>query len=90
MIENRDELFKKAEQCKTRADFIEFVVALIGDLRQNPEDWENDTLENYLEALYGYSMDIDGYYKNFDIDVDADVASWRVFAEILVSATLYE
>ena len=36
---------------ETREDLATFVAALRRDLLGSPDDWENPTLERYLEAL---------------------------------------
>jgi hypothetical protein len=89
---NRDasDLHEMAEAVASRDDFVRFLQELIANLRNHPEEWENTTLDQYLDAVYGAAMDIDGYYKNFGINLDANVPSWRVFAEILLTARVYE
>jgi hypothetical protein len=37
-----------------------------------------------------YSEDILGYYDNTNQKVDADTPSWKVFADILLGAKIYE
>ncbi len=75
---------------KSRQDFVEFVSLLKDDFKLSESNWENVTVESFLEALSAYSNDVDGYYKNMKIDVDADAPSWRVFADILRGASIYE
>jgi hypothetical protein len=73
-----------------RNSFIEFVESLLEEYRTNKEAWENSTLESFLEAMAGYTNDIQGYYDNTSQQVNADVASWKVFADILKGASMYE
>jgi hypothetical protein len=40
--------------------------------------------------MMAYSQDIQGYYKNSNQNVDADIPSWKVFADILLGAKIYE
>ncbi len=69
-----------------RKSFIKF----IEHLQENKAQWENNTLEHFFEALANYTADIDGYYKNTNQAINADVASWRVFSDLLMGATIYE
>jgi hypothetical protein len=85
-----DQATELAPSVRSRADFIRFLDALHDDFRANGHDWENTDLASFLEALRAYASDIDGYYKNFKIDVDPSIASWRVFAEMLCGARIYE
>ncbi|RCR65967.1 DUF7660 family protein [Larkinella punicea] len=77
------------ESINTKEDFISFVTALINDLKNNPDTWENRTLFNYLEALQSWTEDMDGYYYNKNISVPKDV-NWKFFANILIAAKSYE
>ncbi len=36
---------------QSRDDFIAFVQGLSKDFQDNPDDWENMTIDRYLEAL---------------------------------------
>lgn len=77
-----------------RKSFVEFLTAFRGDLRGNPEAWENKTLDDFLDAMARYTEDIQGYYDNSKKEigghVNAYVPSWRVFADILKGASIYE
>jgi len=60
------------------------------DLIENPDRWENNKLEIFLEAISSYAEDIQGYYDNMKMDVNADVPTWQTFADIFKGATMYE
>ncbi len=47
----------------TKQDFIIFLEDLKNDFIENPKSWENKTLEDFLDAMFRYTEDIDGYYK---------------------------
>ncbi|KAF2519941.1 hypothetical protein E0W68_01560 [Flavobacterium salilacus subsp. salilacus] len=73
-----------------KEDFIEFVRELYEVFKTNPEKWENNTIELFLEAMAAYAKDIQGYYDNTNQNIDANKASWQVFADILSGARIYE
>lgn len=83
-----DELHNK--QITSRKDFVEFLKLLHKYYTSKPEDWENNTLESFLEALSDYAEDISKYYKNTKQDRSPETADWQVFAEILKGAIVYE
>ena len=85
-----DELVEKAEAIRTRADFVAFAEMLLRNLREHPEEWENDTLERFLEVLGGFAHGMHGYYANVKAPVDLERPSWRVFADLLLAARVYE
>ena len=84
-----DEIVEKIKVLKTRDDFVEMVGLLIKDLENNPESWENLTLKDYLEAMANWTEDMGGYYINMNFPVPVNV-DWKVFANILVAAKMYE
>ena len=65
------------------------MVLLIDDLKENRNEWENNTLETYLEAIVRCTEDLDGYYINRKLTIPQNI-DWKVFANILVSAKMYE
>ncbi|MBW3131050.1 DUF7660 family protein [Hymenobacter profundi] len=73
-----------------RKSFIEFLFVLQQELISNADEWENKNLSDYLEAVSRYAEDIDGFYLNTGQEVDAEQASWKLFADILKGASIYE
>ncbi|WP_455423292.1 DUF7660 family protein [Chryseobacterium aquaticum] len=70
--------------------FIQFIENLRLDFIQNKEQWENKTIEDYLEAISRYTEDINGYYKNTNQDIDLKEIDWKVFSDILKGSSMYE
>ena len=62
----------------TRKEFIKFI-----------KEFRND-LENFLEAMEIYTEDIQGYYDNVNLKINADEPSWENFANILKGSSIYE
>ncbi|MEC7119708.1 MAG: hypothetical protein VXW65_07385 [Pseudomonadota bacterium] len=75
---------------QTREQFQHFLALLAEDYKANDQERERADVALFLEALAAYSKDIDGYYKNTNQQVNASVPSWRVFAEMLCGACVYE
>lgn len=73
-----------------RQSFIKFLDLLRKDLMNNPDDWENKTLPDFLEALSAYANDIQGYYNNTKQNIDANKPEWKTFADIFHGAKYYE
>ncbi len=74
----------------TRTEFIEFLKDFRKGLEKNKETWENRTLEDFLEAMEAYTEDVQGFYDNMKMDVDADKPTWKNFKTILEGASIYE
>jgi hypothetical protein len=75
---------------QSRADFIGFVSWLTRDFEENRSAWENVTIENFLRGLASYLANAQGFYDTHDLKVDAELPSWRLFADALHAATVYD
>ena len=73
-----------------RQSFIKFLSLLHNSYQRNKADWENVDLDSFLEAMARYAQDIQGYYDNTNQKVDANTPSWKIFADILLGAKIYE
>ena len=78
-----------AELVADRESFIFFVSRLSVDWKENPEDWSNCTLGSYLGAMASWVEDMDGYYENLGLPIPDNV-NWRLFADFLMGARVYE
>jgi hypothetical protein len=74
---------------QSRDDFVDFVRDLSKDFWDSPDDWENVTVERYLEALAAWTHDMDGYYKNRGELAPIDI-NWKFIAQLLLAAKFYE
>ena len=80
---------KKINEISSKEDFITFVELLVSDLKSNPDEWENKSLRSYLEAIASWTEDMEGFYQNNNLEVPRNV-NWKVFANILMAAKMYE
>lgn len=77
-------------EVNSRQSFVEFLRLLLLDYSKSPDEWENDNIGSFLEAMSRYADEIQGYYDNIGQDVDANLPSWKVFSDILRGAKIYE
>lgn len=59
-------------------------------MEENEAKWENKTLKDFLEAMAAYTEDVQGYYNNRKLGINADLATWENFKTILEGAAVYE
>ncbi len=71
-------------------EFIDILDDLRDDLNMRPEEYVNTDLDSFLGAMIAYTQDIQGYYKNTGQNVDSDKQDYKVFADILRGAAVYE
>lgn len=88
-MDEKANLNRLVNSIKTRDDFVAFVDALTDDLNRNSQEWENNTLERYLEAVSAWTQNMDGYYRNIHQPLPQNI-DWRVFGQILLAAKFYE
>lgn len=74
---------------KSRVELARFVGLLKIDLEANPDDWENCTLADFLDALSAWINDMDGYCANVG-KFEPENPTWRDLAEMLLAAKTYE
>jgi len=84
-----NDLYNSVESVSTKEDFVNFITLLITDLKEGEVEWENASLERYLDAIANWTEDMDQYYINQKLPVPKNV-NWKVFASILAAATIYE
>lgn len=74
---------------ESKEDLADFLAALRNDLIENPDDWENQTLDRFLDGMESWVRVIDAYSRNAG-DVEVLSPSWKTFAKILSAAKVYE
>lgn len=80
----------KIETIETREDFTSFVHDLRNDLLEGAAYWQNTSLDSYLDsAEFWVSERMDEYFRRYQEQVPPQ-PSWRLFAEILFAAAVYE
>lgn len=73
-----------------RESFVNFTKHLFENFQKNGENWQNNNLELFLDALSTYSEEVKGYYNNVHPEKNPEHATWRIFADILSGAVIYE
>jgi hypothetical protein len=73
----------------TREDAVRVVAAMVQDLRDHPDAWENCTLGRFLEALAASMEGVESGYRNRGEVLPAQ-PTWALVSELLVMATGYE
>ena len=83
------ELHEHISEIDTKEKFLVFLNHLIRNLKNNSKSWHNNTLESYLEGIESWVDDMDGYYENTCQEVPKNF-DWKILADILYAAKLYE
>lgn len=83
------ELHERVKSIQTREELADFVEALLKDLRENGSDWENASLEGFLDAMAAWIRSMPSAYKNMGKALPSS-GDWRAMADILLAAKMYE
>jgi len=73
------ELMDLLNEVNDKKSFIIFVVELAKDRKQNPFEWQNDSIESYLESA-----------KSWLEDSERNEISWKLMDEFLYCGKIYE
>ena len=87
---NVETLEDMTEHLHSRDEFTSFLVQLIKDYESKPDEWENASLAEFLHGMMGFCQRMEGYYSNMGINIDCEKPSWRLFADLLLAARVYE
>jgi len=68
---------------------VKLIETLAKDFKDNPDEWENKDLSSYLRAIASWIEDMDEYNENTNQPLPNDT-NWKVFADILMAAKVYE
>ena len=83
------DFISKIDSIESKEDFVSFVELLAQDFNINSKDWENKTIPQFLEAIASWTEDMEGYYINNRLPIPINI-NWKVIAEILMAAKMYE
>lgn len=74
---------------RSREDLATFILSLRQDLSDYPAEWENPTLDRFLEALAAWCADMPGYFLNRG-EPQPDQPDWQLVGLMLLAASRYE
>jgi hypothetical protein len=82
-------LDNEVDNVQTREDLARFLNLLLEDLMSPNSEWENPTLDSYLEALAAVVDGLDARFANLGMKLP-DEPSWQLVADVLLAARTYE
>ncbi|MGW7416646.1 DUF7660 family protein [Streptomyces sp. NPDC054863] len=77
------------DELRDRDAPVAFLRDLHRDFPQRCHEWENPTLDRYLEATAAWVESSDNWYRNLDQELPPE-GNWTYFARALTAATVYE
>ncbi|MGW6922777.1 DUF7660 family protein [Streptomyces sp. NPDC054950] len=80
---------RPADEVTSREELVAFIAQLRDDFVERGEQWENATLDHFLDALTAWIDSSPSWYRNFDQEMPAN-GDWTLFARALSAAVVYE
>ncbi|WP_406858744.1 hypothetical protein ABZO31_00100 [Streptomyces sp. HUAS MG47] len=77
------------DEVRSRHELVTFVRELHEDYLRRGGEWENQTLDDFLEALATWMHDSPGWYRNVGQELP-EGGDWTFLARALQAATIYE
>lgn len=77
------------DHVNSHTDLAQVVQQMLSDLLAHPDEWENSTLDRFLEALAASLDGLPGLYANRG-EQFPQAPTWKMFAGVLVAASGYE
>jgi len=81
---------ERVSAIETKDDLATFVGELRQDLLRHPDEWQNLTLDHYLESLSAWLSDMADDYFHLNGERMPESPSWRALGEMLLAAKYYE
>lgn len=76
-----------ANEIKTRQDFVEFLESLEHDFTVNGVEWENNTIDGYLESIRAWLND---YSRKHSNEAKWESPDWSLVASLFYVGKIYE
>ena len=83
------ELYKEVENVGSKEELLSFLGLLINDFKNNPDEWENKSVESFIEGMQSWVEDMEGYYENNNIPIPNNI-DWGFFANVFYAGKIYE
>lgn len=83
------DFWEDANKVAGKESLSAFLLAASRDFSERPEDWENQDLASFLEAMSAWVSDCDGLFARLGEPVPSD-ESWAVVAKVVAAARVYE
>lgn len=77
------------ESVNSKEEFMEFLVELRYDNEHREEEWENKDINTYLDAVYSWVDDMEGYFRNMNMDIPDNI-NWKFIAILFYVGKIYE
>jgi hypothetical protein len=83
------DFWREAQSVQVREDLSAFLLAASRDFRENPGNWENRSISDFLEAMSAWVLDCDEFFRARGESFPPD-DTWPTVAKLVAAARVYE
>ncbi|MDE6251941.1 MAG: hypothetical protein K2M78_04770 [Lachnospiraceae bacterium] len=80
---------RRIDNIKSKEELVDFLDFLSKDRCKRGDEWENNTIEDYLASIGSWIEDMEGYYENFNLPMPAN-ENWSFIATLFYVGKIYE
>lgn len=82
-------MFNRINNIKSKEELIDFLNFLSKDRYKKKDEWENNTIEDYLASISSWIEDMEGYYENNNLPIPNN-ENWNFVATLFYVGKIYE
>jgi hypothetical protein len=79
-----------SESVQSRQELISHLFRLMDDFDGVGNLWKNQDVYTFMQAMAAWLNDCEESYRQSGQSVDVEIPSWRLFADALSAAAVYE
>ena len=83
------DMYDRINNIKSKEGLIDFLEYLSKDRCQKKDEWENNSIEDYLISISSWIEDMEGYYKNNNLPIPSN-ENWSFIATLFYVGKIYE
>lgn len=83
------DIFSRINNIKSKEELIDFLDFLSKDRHNKKDEWENNTIEDYLASISSWIEDMEGYNNNNNLPIPND-ENWSFIATLFYVGKIYE
>ena len=81
--------YEEIENVSNKQQFLEFINSLSADYKEHRGEWENKSIDLYLEGIGDWVEVMEYYFKNTGLDTPENI-NWNLLALMLYIGKIYE
>ncbi|MEQ6358029.1 hypothetical protein ABNX05_25880 [Lysinibacillus sp. M3] len=77
------------ENVSNKQQFLDFVNLLSADFKKNRDEWENKSIDEFLQGIEGWVDSMEGFFENSGLETPQNI-NWNFLSIMLYVGKIYE